>query len=92
MSLKKSKWHYPFKLTKINYSSPHEIVEEYQPITLHRHNQYRRQFLPTFPNLIHQSVDQAPLLLANVPKQKLSNLELTRRSFGAYPDPFNIDL
>ena len=92
MSLKKSKWHYPFKLTKINYSSPHEIVEEYQPITLHKHNQYRRQFLPTFPNLIHQSVDQAPLLLANVPKQKLSNFELTRRSFGAYPDPFNIDL
>ena len=91
MSLKKSKWHHSFKLTKNNYSLLQGIVEEYQPITLHKRNEYRRQFLPTFPNLINQSTDQAPLLLANVPKQKLSNLELTRRSFGTYPDPFNVD-
>ncbi|CAF4411226.1 unnamed protein product [Rotaria sp. Silwood2] len=92
MSLKKSNWHYPLKLTKRNTSFCHKNQEEYQPKTLHYHNQERRQFLPTFPNQSNQSINQTPLLLANVSAHKLSTIELARRSFNAYENPLNSNL
>ncbi|CAF4140842.1 unnamed protein product, partial [Rotaria sp. Silwood1] len=62
---------------------------EYQPKPLNKHNQQRRQFLPTFPNQPNQPIKNAPLLLASVPAEKLCVIELTRRSPGVYPDPWN---
>lgn len=89
MSQKKSKWHCPLKLTKPIPVFHNENQNEYQPKTLHKHNQYRRQFLATFPIRIDQSIEEAPLLLANIPADILSNIELTQRSSSAYPTPFN---
>ncbi|CAF1336830.1 unnamed protein product [Rotaria sordida] len=89
MSLKKSKWHCPLKLTRPTLPLDEENVIEYQPKTLNHHNQGRRQFLPTFPNQTNQSMQNAPLLLASVPAEKLSVIELTRRGPGVYPDPIN---
>ncbi|CAF2972182.1 unnamed protein product [Rotaria sp. Silwood2] len=66
-----------------------ENLLEYQPKTLNKHNQQRRQFLPTFPNHPNQPITNAPLLLASVPAEKLCVIELTRRSPGVYSDPWN---
>ncbi|CAF1311872.1 unnamed protein product [Rotaria sordida] len=89
MSLKKSKWHCPFKLTRQRFPLEEENVTEYQPNTLNKHNQGRRQFLPTFPNQPNQSIQIAPLLLVSIPAEKLSVIELMRRDSGVYPDPMN---
>ncbi|CAF2264907.1 unnamed protein product [Rotaria magnacalcarata] len=82
-------WSYSFKLKKPHYTIQPGDRDDYQPKTLHRHNQQRRQFLPAFPNSLEQSMHRAPLLLANVSAQKLSTIELTRRTSAAFVDPFN---
>lgn len=89
MPFQSSKWHVPLKLKRSNSVLKRENLDEYQPKTLHKYNQQRRQFLPTFPIEKDQSMDQAPLLLANVPAQKLSFTELTRRHSAVYHDPFD---
>lgn len=90
MSLKRNKWTCSLNLRKPVYTSRCDALEEYQPKTLHAQNQYRRQYLATYPNSIEQSIDRTPLLLANVPVQELSILELSRRSSNLFLAPFNI--
>ncbi|CAF1366679.1 unnamed protein product [Rotaria sordida] len=89
MSFKKSKWHCPFKLTRRTLTLEQENLLEYQPKTLNKHNEWRRQFLPMFPKLSNQHTQNVPLLLASVPAEKLSVIELLRRSPGIHPDPWN---
>ncbi|CAF1581337.1 unnamed protein product [Rotaria sordida] len=94
MSFKQSRWYYPLKLTKRVTSFRHQlIIEEYQPKTLTRYNQERRQFLATFPmTTLNESSDHASLLLANVSGNQLSTIESTQRSSGIYLHPLNMSL